>query len=199
VRAAFSDVRQRLLPDIASQRYAAAKAAYDRKDYVAATLQFRQVMALLDDPDMHGRLGDLKLLAKGFLDLSVVASAPPQEPPKREAFVPPPAPQPQVDPNRIYTADDANVVPPIPIRQAVPRLSGTMTAQARDHGVLEILIDESGRVIAVTIRESLQIRYDAVLMNAARDWRYQPATVNGRPVKYRKLIQVNLSKQEQQQ
>jgi tetratricopeptide (TPR) repeat protein len=199
VRAAFSDVRQRLLPDISSQRYAVAKAAYDRKDYVAATQQFRQVMALLDDPDMHGRLGDLKLLAKGFLDLSVVASAPPQEPPKREAFVPPPAPQPQVDPNRIYTADDANVVPPIPIRQAVPRLSGTMTAQARDHGVLEILIDESGRVIAVTIRESLQIRYDAVLMNAARDWRYQPATVNGRPVKYRKLIQVNLSKQEQQQ
>jgi TonB family protein len=200
VRTAFSDVRQRLLPDIASQRYGAAKQAYDRKDYVAATQQFRQVMALLDDPDMHGRLGDLKLLAKGFLDLSVAASAPPPEPPKKEVAAPPAPPPPQQpDPNRIYMADDQNVIPPTPLRQNVPRLPGGMTAQARDHGVLEVLIDESGRVIAVTIRQSLHVQYDAVLMNAAREWRYQPATVNGRPVKYRKLIQVNLSKQQEQQ
>jgi tetratricopeptide (TPR) repeat protein len=197
VRSAFSDVRQRMLPDIASQRYAAAKQAYDRKDYTSASQQFRQVMALLDDPDMRGRLSDLKLLAKGFLDLSVVAAAPQPDAPRKEAIVPPPPQPPPFDPNRIYTADDANVIPPIPIRQVVPRLPGTMTAQARDHGVLEILIDEAGRVIAVTIRQSLQIRYDAVLMNAARDWRYQPATVNGKPVKYRKLIQVNLARQDQ--
>ena len=43
---AFSEVRQRLLPQIASNRYAAAKAAYDRKDYSSAETQFRSLLAL---------------------------------------------------------------------------------------------------------------------------------------------------------
>jgi hypothetical protein len=196
VRAAFSEVRQKLLPDIASTRYAAAKQAYDRKEYALATQQFRQLLVLLDDPDMRGRLADLKVLAKGFLDLSVVASMPPPEPPKREAT---PVAPPQPDPNRIYSADDPNVIPPTPLRQNIPRLPGGMTSHAHDHGILELLIDENGRVIAVTIRQSLHPQYDAVLMNAAREWKYQAATVSGRPVKYRKLIQVNLSRQDQPQ
>src|SRR3954470_22141368 len=49
-RATFSDVRKRLLPDIAARRYAEAKATFDRKEYIRATDQFRQVMSLLDDP-----------------------------------------------------------------------------------------------------------------------------------------------------
>src|SRR5437868_9641252 len=36
VRTAFSDVRKRLLPDIASKQYAEAKATFDRKEYGAA-------------------------------------------------------------------------------------------------------------------------------------------------------------------
>src|SRR5688572_28413776 len=52
VRAAFSDVRRRLLPEIASARYGEAKASFDRKDHLTAALQFRQVIALLNDPDM---------------------------------------------------------------------------------------------------------------------------------------------------
>src|ERR687887_2583667 len=75
VRAAFSEVRRRLLPDIATSRYTEAKAAYDRKDYAGAVQQFRRVLALLDDRDMGGRLGDLRVVASGFLDLSVAASA----------------------------------------------------------------------------------------------------------------------------
>src|SRR3954470_15994262 len=39
VRLAFSEVRQRLLPQIATARYSGAKAAYDRKDYTAAEAQ----------------------------------------------------------------------------------------------------------------------------------------------------------------
>jgi tetratricopeptide (TPR) repeat protein len=60
VRAAFSDVRRRLLPDIANGRYGEAKALFDRKDYAAAARGFRQVALLLDDPDMGGKLADLR-------------------------------------------------------------------------------------------------------------------------------------------
>ena len=34
--------------------------------------------------------------------------------------------------------------------------------------------------------------YDTLLVNAAREWKYRPATMNGTPVRFRKLIQVTL-------
>src|SRR6476661_1616897 len=49
VRSAFSDVRRKLLPDLASARYADAKVLFDRKDYATAAQQFRQVLGLLND------------------------------------------------------------------------------------------------------------------------------------------------------
>src|SRR6476659_9215909 len=74
VRTAFTDVRKRLLPDIARARYADAKGAFDRKEFPQAEQQFRNLLALLDDGDMGGRLGDLRVLVQGFLDLSVASS-----------------------------------------------------------------------------------------------------------------------------
>ena len=34
--------------------------------------------------------------------------------------------------------------------------------------------------------------WDALLA-AGREWRYQPATLKGKPVRYRKMIQINLA------
>jgi hypothetical protein len=111
VRAAFSDVRKKVLPDIATKRYADAKASFDRKEYAHAVLQFKQALTLIDDPDMGGRMADLRTLAAGFLDLSIAAVTPP-EPPKPAPVAapapPPPPPVPVPDPNRIYTAADAD-------------------------------------------------------------------------------------------
>ena len=78
VRAAFSDVRQRLLPEIAATRYAAAKATYDRKEYAAAEQQFRDLVVLLNDRRSE-RSGDLRTLAAGFVDLAAAAAAPPPD------------------------------------------------------------------------------------------------------------------------
>ncbi|HEY2431750.1 MAG TPA: energy transducer TonB [Vicinamibacterales bacterium] len=198
VRTAFSDVRKKLLPDIAAKRYGDAKATFDRKDYLRAAAQFQQVIALLDDPDMGGRLADLRTLAAGFLDLATAAATPP-EPPKPPAPVAAPtAPAPVVptpDPNRIYTAADADVVAPVIVTQDMPRLLPIMKQQARSRGVVEVVIDEQGRVAAIAVRESIQPMYDAQLLAKGRDWHYQPATINGKPVKYRKLIQLNIAGQ----
>ncbi|HTM24226.1 MAG TPA: TonB family protein [Vicinamibacterales bacterium] len=193
VRSAFSEVRKRLLPDIASQRYAEAKANFDRKQYTAAVPQFRTVISLIDDPDMGGRQADLRTLASGFLDLAVAASAPPPDPPKpAPAPAVPPAPQP--NPNRIYSMVDKDVTPPVIIRQEMPRLTPAMTVHANDRGIVEVVIDEQGRVSGVTIRQSVHPLYDQELMAAARDWRYQPASIAGRAVKYRKSIQINVNR-----
>jgi hypothetical protein len=193
VRAAFTEVRQRLLPEIAASRYAAAKAVFDRKDYAEAEQQFRQLLTLLDDPDMGGKLSDLRVLAVGFLDLSAAAAAPPEPKPEPKPE-PPPAPVPAPPAKLIYTADDPGVTAPVPVRQEVPRVPTAITSQARDRGLLEIVIDEQGRVVSMAMRLSVHPVYDTQLVSAAREWRYQPATLNGKPVKFRRLVQIAVSK-----
>ena len=201
VRTAFSDVRQRLLPEIAATRYAAAKAAFDRKDFASAELQFRDLLALLNDPQMAGRLNDLRTLANGFVDLATAAAAPPPERKKVETpaapavAAPPAAPSAERrEPPHVWTAEETGVTLPVAIRQDVPRVPTGFAAQARDHGLIEVLIDEQGRVINMTLRISLHPMYDPLLLAAARDWRYRPATVQGVPVKFRKLIQITLDR-----
>src|SRR4051812_20268146 len=154
VRLAFSEVRQRLLPQIATTRYSGAKAAYDRKDYTAAEAQFRNLLMLLDDPQMGGRLADLRMLASGFVDLSAAAAAPPPEPKKAEppvvAAPPPPVATPR-EPH-IWSAEEPGVAAPVAIRQDVPRVPSTISAQARERGLLEVVIDEQGRVVNIALR-----------------------------------------------
>jgi TonB family protein len=196
VRTAFSDVRQKLLPEIASLRYAAAKAAYDRREYASAEAQFRELVTLLTDRQMGNRLSDMRTLATGFVDLSAAAAAPPPEPKKVEAPAAPPAAVERADPKpaHVWTGDEPGVVPPVPLRQEVPRVPPMIATQARERGLLEVVIDEQGRVIGLTIRLSIHPMYDSLLMTAARDWRYRPATVGGTPVKFKKMIQVSVEK-----
>lgn len=196
VRAAFSDVRQRMLPEIAASKYAAAKVQFDRREFVAAERQFTMLVALLNDPQMGGRLSDLRVLADGFLGLSTAAAAPPPEPkpaPVEKKEPRPPAPVVPKAP-RIYNGEDSGVTAPVSIKQELPRVPQSIITQTRDRGLLELLIDEQGRVASITLRTPIHSLYDPLLMAAARDWRYKPATVDGSPVKFLKLIQVSVDK-----
>ena len=197
VRTAFSEVRQRQLPDIARARYASAKGAFDRRDFPAAEQQFRELLRLIDDPDMGGRLGDLRVLVAGFVDLASASATPAPEPkpePRREDPAPVAPPPPAPDVQRVFSGDDDGVSMPTAIRQDVPRVPQQISNQARDRGMLEVTIDEQGRVIQAKVRMSVHPIYDAQLLAAARDWRYQPATFAGRPVKFRKIIQITVTK-----
>jgi hypothetical protein len=196
VRAAFTEVRQRLLPELVSSRYAEAKASFDRKDFALAEQQFRHVMSLLEDPQMAGRLMDLRTLVSGFLDLSSRSAAPPPETkPEPPAAAPAPAtPSVLPTPGRIYVAEDEGVTVAVPVRQEVPRVPNNVTAQAKERGLLELVIDETGRVVSVMVRMSVHPLYDTLLVAAARDWKYMPANFGGQPVKFRKMVQITVSK-----
>jgi hypothetical protein len=206
VRASFTDVRKRLLPNLTTSRYQAAKAVYDRKDWAAAEQQFRTVLTLIDDPDNGGRLGDLRVLTVGFLELSARAAAPPPAPvePKpapAPVSTPPAAPAPAgpVEPagpiaGKIYTAEDPLVRPPVVIKQEIPGIPQNLMAAAKPRGLVEVVIDEQGRVVAMTMRMSIHPAYDTLVLAAARDWKYQPARYNGEPVRFRRLISVALNK-----
>jgi hypothetical protein len=39
---------------------------------------------------------------------------------------------------------------------------------------------------------SVTSAYDSLVLAASKAWRYRPATMNGAPVKFRKLVQLNI-------
>lgn len=94
----------------------------------------------------------------------------------------------------VYTAEDRDVIPPAEISRALPRWvpPSAAMASATHSGRLELLIDEAGGVVSVTIVKSVSPSYDGALRDMARTWRYRPATRNGRPVRYRQLLEIVL-------
>ena len=202
VRTAFSEVRRRLLPSIIPQQYAKAKAAFDRKDYVAAAAGFGQVLKVMADPEvmqMAGQppLSDIRTLATGFQELSTKAIPPPPLAVAPAPVVPTAAPPPSALPAavapavaRIYTANDTKVLMPAAIKQDLPPFSGRVSETAV--GALEIVINERGQVESATIRESVSPAYDRLAVDAARSWRFKPAMLDGVPVKFRKLISITV-------
>jgi TonB family protein len=201
VRVAFKDVRRRMLPTIVQDRYAGAKTAFDRKDFAVAETGFKLVLAVLSDPDVGAAaaqppLSDIRTLASGFRDLSATAALPPPLP---AVATPVPVPVQAAPAARvpaapqIYGLDDVNVSPPQIVRQVLPPFQFQMLAPPTP-GSVEIVIDERGAVESVVLRKSVFPRYDVQVVDAARTWQYQPATLNGVPVKYRKVVNISIKK-----
>jgi len=200
VRGAFSDVRRRVLPGLVQQRYAQYKAAFDRKDYQTASAGFNELLALYADPDLANAAGrpplsDLRVLIGGFYELSLQATAPPPAPepaPVRASVVPAPALQ-APEPLKFYSSADGDVVPPVTLRQQLPPYPGQVKQPIV--GALEVVIDESGNVVQAAMRGAVTPTYDRQVVQATQNWRYKPATVNGVPVKFRKMVQVVITPQ----
>jgi|SoiMethySBSTD1v2_1073268.scaffolds.fasta_scaffold21614_3 hypothetical protein len=196
MRTAIAETRKRMLPGILHQKYAESKAAYDRSDFPVASVGFKEILDGLADPDIaaaaaQSPLADLKTLASGFYELTMKAMAPPPALPAPRVAELPPVPAPIVPrAPRIYTVDDRNVVPPIVVRQQIPPFPGRVTVAKL--AVLEVLIDITGGVESATMRVSVSPQYDRMVTLATRSWQYQPATVDGTPVKFLKRIQVSL-------
>jgi hypothetical protein len=197
MRATFTDTRKRLLPVAIQQQYREAKAAYDRQEFAAAASGFALVLEELADPGIADAaaqppLADLRTLATGFHDLSVKAAAPPPPPPAPAPIVIAAAPPvPPRDFRRVYTAAEADVILPTPMKQSLPPFAGRLASPTT--GVIDVLIDAMGMVEKATLREPIDPRYDAQLLSAAQRWQYKPATIDGVPVKFLKSVQVNLT------
>ena len=200
MRTAFGDAKKRLLPTIIQQHYNAAKAAFDAKDFGTAGEGFQRVLDAINDPDMkhaasQSPLVDLKTLASGFRDLSVQAT--PAPPPVAAILAtPPPVSQVQaqsqaVSASRIYSSLDSGVIPPVVIMQEFPKYPGRVP-QGGILGAVDIVIDQTGSVESASMQTPVLSGYDAMIVQAARAWRYQPARVNGQPVKFRKSIRITV-------
>lgn len=192
VRAAFRDVRTRLLPGIVQNLYADARRQYDAKSWAEAAEGFQRTLTLAVDPDLNdtqaAALSDIRVLADGFVKLAEAAAAPPPPPPAPA----PPAPEtpaaPVIDYDRVYTPTEAGVDPPLTLRQDVPRWTSRAMAIPRGSGTLELIISKEGVVERATMTKSVVSFYDRQVLDATKNWRYRPAQFNGQPVRCRKTI-----------
>jgi TonB family protein len=219
VRTLFDETRRPLLPQIARQSYATAKAAFDRKDMSAATAEFDRAIALLDELAASNDPGasDLRTLAAGFRDLckstpppapapAAVPPAPAAEGPslspvadkdKGDALPAASVSQPATatpDPNIVYGAQQAEVKPPVAISRDLPawRPANAIEAKQTLVGVVEVVVAENGAVLSASMLKSVLPRYDPLLLQAATAWKFQPATKDGVSVKYRLAMSIQL-------
>jgi TonB family protein len=221
VRTIFKDVRSKLLPGLVVSVYNDARAAYDQHQFAAALKGFRQAQSLVDDPDFPAAeaksVQEYKVLADGFAKLadaaanpvvapvaapapapastgssaagvagSPVVSAPPVPSPTRDASASPAA----LDYTRVFDSNDTNVTAPVTLRQDMPRwvLQGQPIPRS---GSLELIITADGVVERATLKQSMNPTFDHAVLEATKNWKYQPASIDGHNVRYRKLIRIN--------
>jgi hypothetical protein len=173
--------------------YRAGKAAYEQKAYGSVAEHLGRVVDLMREPGVDAAardsLADLGDLAKEYLALAAAADpVPPLAPPAGPAASPAPG-------DGIYTSADDGVVPPTALNQQLPgwRSGGPEQQILRGRkGQVEIVIGAGGRVESARLLTSVHPLYDGRLLAAASYWRYRPAQKDGMPVRFRKVIQVQL-------
>jgi TonB family protein len=208
IQAMFTDVRKRLLPSLLRDRFRAARTAFDAKDFTLAVATLAQARSMIAEANKIGAsdpgLADLGVLVDGFLELtrSAVERAQPSGGAAAAAGATaagrvepaaPATPAPTQRHTQIYSSLDDGVVPPVAIDQRLPSVAPQLLVVMRSRsvkGVLDVVIDEQGKVVETELRQSLNSAFDQKLLEAARQWKYRPATRNGDPVAYRKTLLV---------
>lgn len=191
VRAAFSAVRQRVLPGLARSLYLDAKATFDRKAYSDAVAALEKTVQVIDNIEGANKtdLGDLRLLASGFLELSRASLAP-----RPAVTIEPPAattsPAVEAPPSTPFPPSTNLVV----LKQDVPPLPFSLTAAGKQEyrGLIEVEINEAGKVANVRLLQSVHALYDVMLLTAAREWTYEAPRIGGKPVATRKRVEIVL-------
>jgi hypothetical protein len=92
-------------------------------------------------------------------------------------------------PNGIYSPETPGVTPPVLTRPQMPK----EPAPGDDTGYFEIVVDEKGSPELVKLISPRRRYHDRMLVAAAKAWQFRPATLDGRPVKYRLLVPIILS------
>jgi hypothetical protein len=93
-----------------------------------------------------------------------------------------------LEPHIIYSPADAEVVPPWLLRPQLPK----EPAPGSGAGLFDIVVDEAGDVEEIRLKYSERSYQERMLVAAAKAWKFNPARLNGEPVKYRLRIPVDL-------
>jgi TonB family protein len=93
--------------------------------------------------------------------------------------------------NTIYSADAIDVEPAVLVRPQLPS-DPPPTAPREQIGILEIIVSATGEVERVRLVSPSNRFHDRMIVSAAKAWSFEPATKDGRRVRYRTQIRVTL-------
>jgi TonB family protein len=190
----FTKVRRSVAPELLKSMYLNAKAAFDRKDRDVAVRSFSEVVAVTEVADLKDdkTVGELHLLASGFLELS---RALPSTPPTRAE-----EPLPSSDGGSTGAGSTAaqaaspragspKIVLPVPIQEVLPRWTPPASfARVEYRGAIVLRIDAQGKVLSSEMQTPTHPVYDAELLRASKSWRYKPATNDGVPIPAERVL-----------
>jgi len=222
LEAMFVSVQKRILPGLIRDQYRKLRSLLDQKQFAAAEPGLAETRRMLNEAERLGAmdegLGDLGVLIDGFLALShargemrssaaptpAAPAAPAAMPAVVAAAIEPPAAAPSEgrpdlsaarNKPRVYSVEDADVLPPVAIYQREPSVPvELMTILRASHKptIMSLTIDETGAVRKAEVRVSVNRRYDTLLTHAAVQWKYRPAVRDAAPVPYEKLVVVEV-------
>jgi hypothetical protein len=202
VTALFTAVRTRTLPELVRERYTGAKTLLEAKRYGDAEAAFRDVQTLVTAAEaaaVAGTLADIRLLATEFETVAkdraaratIIAATPvPVAPAVRAAA-----------PAAVHVSDrtERGVVGPVTITQRITlgNDAARFAAQRRSSPTpltaeLIVTISETGRVERAALTRPVAPALDDDLVASALRWEYQPARRDGSPVKYAKIVRVEI-------
>jgi len=95
---------------------------------------------------------------------------------------------PRVEAAKVYSTEDATVTPAALVHPQLP----SEPEPGPTTGYFDLTVDESGRVVTVRLVSPARRYQERLLVSAAKAWRFRPALLGGRPVKYRMRVPINL-------
>jgi protein TonB len=80
-------------------------------------------------------------------------------------------------------SDNEDAQPAFPVFAPKPAVTnGALLPAAEKKIVVDVKVDEEGAVVGETLVKGLGNRLDQIVLDTVKTWRFQPATVNGKPV-----------------
>ena len=193
----FTDVQRRVLPPLVKEAYrtARARALENASDAPSRLQDVRKLLAMAERVGaVDETLADIGLLVDGFLELTsasetqnkpsvTTAAATPSD------AAPPPAAVVSTAPNTVIT-------PPVAVYQPQPNVPPVLLDLVRRlnrPAAINVVINERGTVDDVIVTQSVTAAYDALIVAAARTWRYKPAVKGGVPIRFVNPVMINVS------
>lgn len=87
----------------------------------------------------------------------------------------------------VYSSSDTDVVPPRALQALFPK-NAPVGADPERLGVVEFVVNQAGDVEVVALVRGPQDVLDGMVLPAIKAWRFDPATKDGRPVRYRQTV-----------
>jgi len=205
----FTAVQRRVLPPLVKEAYrtARARALENASDAHSRLLDVRKLLAMAERVGAFDEtLADIRMLVDGFLELAS-AGEPPNRPPATTAATMPSdaasppaatAPSDAAPPPAavVPAAADTGITAPIAVYQPQPNVPPVLLDLVRRlnrPAAINVVINERGAVDDVIVTQSVTAAYDALIVAAARTWRYKPAMKGGVPVRFVSPVVINVS------